>query len=108
VVYLSGDTGITAEQETVVRDHYNTKLVVMNIGDTYTTGPEEAAWVINNLIKPAAVIASHANQPSTQDGKVIAGTRVELFSKQSQVPVHIPLSGRSMSFNKAGTCTNGC
>ena len=108
VVYLSGDTGITAEQETVVRDHYNTKLVVMNIGDTFTTGPQEAAWVINNLIKPAAVIASHANQPSTQGGKVIAGTRVDLFSKQSQVPVHIPLSGRSMSFNKSGTCTNGC
>jgi L-ascorbate metabolism protein UlaG (beta-lactamase superfamily) len=36
--YLSGDTGITAEQETVVRDHYAAKLVVMNIGDTFTTG----------------------------------------------------------------------
>ena len=108
VVYLSGDTGITAEQETVVRDHYKTNLVVMNIGDTYTTGPQEAAWVINNLIKPAAVIASHANQPSTQDGKVIAGTRVDLFSKKSQVPVHVPLSGKSMQFNSSGSCTNGC
>ena len=37
-VYLSGDTGITAEQDSVVRQHYNAKLVVMNIGDTYTTG----------------------------------------------------------------------
>ncbi|MFT5218139.1 MAG: L-ascorbate metabolism protein UlaG (beta-lactamase superfamily) [Gammaproteobacteria bacterium] len=43
VVYLSGDTGITAEQKTVVGDHYKAKLVVMNIGDTFTTGPEEAA-----------------------------------------------------------------
>ena len=39
VVYLSGDTGITAEQETVVRDHYKAKLMVINIGDTFTTGP---------------------------------------------------------------------
>ena len=39
VVYLSGDTGITAEQESVVRGHYGAKLVVMNIGDTFTTGP---------------------------------------------------------------------
>jgi L-ascorbate metabolism protein UlaG (beta-lactamase superfamily) len=107
-VYLSGDTGITAEQETVVRDHYNAKLVVINIGDTFTTGPKEAAWVINDLIKPTAVIASHANQPSTQGGKVIAGTRVDLFSQMSKVPVHIPLSGRSMSFNQSGKCTSGC
>ena len=107
-VYLSGDTGITAEQQTVVRDHYNVKLVVMNIGDTFTTGPQEAAWVINNLVKPAAVIASHDNQPSTQGGKVISGTRLELFSKLSKVPVHAPLSGRSMSFDSAGKCTSGC
>jgi len=108
VVYLSGDTGITAEQETVVRDHYKAKLVVMNIGDTFTTGPKEAAWVINNLIKPTAVIASHANQPSTQGGKVIAGTRVDIFTKASKVPVHVPLSGRTMSFNQSGKCANGC
>ena len=107
-VYLSGDTGVTAEQQTVVRDQYNARLVVMNIGDTFTTGPKEAAWVINELVKPAAVIASHANQPSTQDGKVIAGTRVDTFTKMSKVPVHVPLSGHSMSFDKDGNCTNGC
>ena len=108
VVYLSGDTGITAEQETVVRDHYQAKLVVINIGDNYTTGPKEAAWVVNNLIKPAAVIASHANQPSTQGGKVIEGTRVESFSKMTRVPVHVPLSGHTMQFNSKGNCTDGC
>jgi L-ascorbate metabolism protein UlaG (beta-lactamase superfamily) len=107
-VYLSGDTGITAEQETVVRDHYQAKLVVINIGDVFTTGPKEAAWVVNNLIKPTAVIASHANQPSTQGGKVIAGTRVESFSKMTRVPVHLALSGRTMQFNSKGVCTSGC
>ncbi len=108
VVYLSGDTGITAEQETVVNDHYDAKLVVMNIGDTFTTGPGEAAWVVNELIKPNSVIASHANQPSTQNGKVIAGTRVDSFSKLSKMPVHVPLSGRTMSFDSSGKCTSGC
>jgi L-ascorbate metabolism protein UlaG (beta-lactamase superfamily) len=73
VAYLSGDTGVTAEQDTVVRQLYNAKLVVINIGDTFTTGPEEAAWVVNKLIKPKSVIPSHANQPSTSGGKVIAG-----------------------------------
>ena len=108
VAYLSGDTGITAEQETVVNDHYDAKLVVMNIGDTFTTGPAEAAWVVNNLIKPNSVIASHANQPSTRNGKVIAGTRIDSFSKLSKMPVHVPLSGRTMSFDSSGKCTSGC
>jgi L-ascorbate metabolism protein UlaG (beta-lactamase superfamily) len=108
VVYLSGDTGITAEQETVVKDHYKAHLAVINIGDTYTTGPAEAAWVVNKLIQPRSVIVSHANQPSTEGGKVIAGTRVDQFIKLSKVPVHVPLSGRVMSFNGKGKCNDGC
>ncbi|MBT8436343.1 MAG: MBL fold metallo-hydrolase [Gammaproteobacteria bacterium] len=108
VTYLSGDTGITAEQETVVKDHYDAKLVVINIGDTFTTGPTEAAWVVNELIKPNSVIASHANQPSTRNGKVIEGTRVDSFSKLSKMPVHVPLSGRTMSFDSSGKCIGGC
>ena len=108
VAYLSGDTGITAEQETVVKDHYQAKLVVINIGDTFTTGPAEAAWVVNNLIKPRSVIVSHANQPSTEGGKVIPGTRVDEFIKLSEVSVHVPLSGRVMSFDGKGECSGGC
>ena len=106
--YLSGDTGITAEQETVVRDHYAAKLVVINIGDTFTTGPSEAAWVVNKLIKPASVIASHANQPSTSGGEVIAGTRLANFIDKVKARVHVPLSGRTMSFDAKGKCTGGC
>lgn len=108
VVYLSGDTGITAEQETVVRDHYAAQLVVMNIGDTYTTGPTEAAYVVNELVKPRAVIASHANEAATREGKVIPGTRTATFIEASKVPVHLPLSGRSMAFDRNGQCVEGC
>ncbi|MBZ2169983.1 MBL fold metallo-hydrolase [Marinobacter sp. F4216] len=108
VVYLSGDTGITAEQELVVRDHYGAELVVMNIGDTYTTGPKEAAYVINDLIKPKAVIASHANEAATSGGAVIEGTRTARFREMVQVPVHVPLSGRNMAFDGNGRCTEGC
>ncbi len=57
VVYLSGDTGVTAEQKTVVRDQYNAQLAVINIGDTFTTGPDEAGYVVNELIQPTSVIA---------------------------------------------------
>ena len=108
VAYLSGDTGITADQELVVRNHYNAKLAVMNIGDTFTTGPVEAAYVINELVKPASVIASHANEVGTVGGKVREGSRTEAFMKAVKVPVHIPLSGKSMEFDMAGKCTAGC
>ncbi len=108
VVYLSGDTGITADQDLVVRRHYNARLAVMNIGDGFTTGPAEAAYVINRLVQPATVIASHANEAGTSGGKVIAGTKTEAFVKAARVPVVMPLSGRTMQFDASGICTAGC
>lgn len=108
VVYLSGDTGITAAQDEVVRGYYHPKLAVMNIGDTYTTGPKEAAYVINEMVKPNAVIASHANEAATNHGKIIEGTRTDTFVKATKVPVYVPLSGVTMSFDEQGHCASGC
>jgi len=108
VVYLSGDTGVTAEQQTVVKDQYGAELVVMNIGDTFTTGPQEAAFVIDELIEPTAVIASHANEAATQDGQVLPETKTARFIEATTVPVYVPLSGEMMAFDAAGNCTTGC
>ena len=108
VVYLSGDTGITADQERVVRGHYNAKLAVMNIGDNFTTGPKEAAYVINELVKPNAVIPSHVNEVGTKGGKPVPGSKTDTFVKAAKVPVHLPLSGKMMSFDSAGKCVAGC
>lgn len=108
VVYLSGDTGVTAEQETVVSNQYGAELVVMNIGDTFTTGPTEAAYVIDELVEPSAVIASHANEEATQGGEVLPGTKTARFIEATQTPVYVPLSGRTLSFDAEGTCVAGC
>jgi L-ascorbate metabolism protein UlaG (beta-lactamase superfamily) len=108
VAYLSGDTGITADQELVVRNHYQARLAVMNIGDGFTTGPAEAGYVVNELVKPASVIASHANEVGTVGGKVRAGSKTEAFIKAAKMPVHVPLSGKTMEFDGAGKCTAGC
>jgi len=108
VVYLSGDTGITAEQDLVVRGHYGAKLAVINIGGTFTTGPAEAAYVVNQLVRPNAVIASHANEPATEGGKLLADTRTMAFKNAVKVPVHLPLSGRTMAFDASGRCVEGC
>ena len=108
VTYLSGDTGILADQKLVIHDYYHAKLVVMNMGDGFTTGPAEAAYVINQLVQPASVIPSHANEVGTVDGKVRPGSKTEAFIKASKVPVHVPLSGKTMEFDAAGQCTAGC
>jgi len=108
VAWLSGDTGILADQQLVVRDYYHASLAVMNMGDGFTTGPAEAAYVVNELVKPASVIPSHANEIGTVDGKVRPGSKTEAFVKAARMPVHVPLSGHTMEFDSAGQCVAGC
>ena len=108
VVYLSGDTGVTAEQETVVKDLYGASLAVINIGDTFTTGPKEAAYVVNELIEPTSVIPSHANEVATEKGKILIDTRTDEFVNATNVPAYLPLSGQTMEFSSTGECVAGC
>ncbi|NMG15870.1 MBL fold metallo-hydrolase [Aromatoleum bremense] len=108
VAYLSGDTGVTAEQDLVVRRFYNAKLAVINIGGTFTTGPAEAAYVINEMVKPNAVIASHANEAATRNGQLLPETRTAQFGKAVTVPMRVPLSGRTMTFDADAKCLSGC
>jgi len=108
VAWLSGDTGILADQQLVVRDYYHASLAVMNMGDGFTTGPAEAAYVVNTLVKPASVIPSHANEVGTVDGKVRPGSKTEAFVKAAAMPVHVPLSGHTMGFDAEGRCVSGC
>jgi L-ascorbate metabolism protein UlaG (beta-lactamase superfamily) len=111
--YLSGDTGLTSDMATIVRDFYHANLAVINIGDVFTTGPEEAAFAITDLIRPISVIPAHVTEAATQGGRP-AGPRtsrfVELLSAHSHtgVSVFMPLSGITMEFNSLGYCEAGC
>jgi len=108
-VYLSGDTGLSSDMLLVIRRFYHPNLVVFNIGDIFTTGPEEAAFAINELIEPATVIPSHANEMATTSGTVIPGTKtarfMQLVDRADVVP---PLSGQVMQFDGSGRCISGC
>jgi hypothetical protein len=64
--------------------------------------------VINDLVKPDTVIASHANEEATKNGKVVPGSKSAMFMKQVKVPVHLPLSGQIMEFDGKGKCIKGC
>jgi hypothetical protein len=80
----------------------------MNIGGIFSTGPQEAAFVINDLVKPNAVIISHANEEATEGGKVKANSKTAAFQKMVKVPSHPSLSGVTMEFNGDGKCVRGC
>jgi L-ascorbate metabolism protein UlaG (beta-lactamase superfamily) len=107
-VYLSGDTGVIADQDLVVRQEFHANLAVLNIGNVFTTGPTEAAYVINELVKPNAVIASHANEMATKAGKLLPDTKTATFKAATKMPVYLPLSGKTMEFDGSGKCQGGC
>ena len=108
-VYLSGDSGIFADQDVTVRRFYAANLAIINAGGIYTSGPDEAAFSINELIGPKAVIPHHMNEAATKNGQVIPSTRTARFVGLIKgLPVHIPLSERTMEFDGEARCINGC
>ena len=119
--YLSGDTGLTSDMETVVSRFFHPTLAVINISDTFVTGPEEAAFAIRHLIRPKTVIPSHANEIATTHGVVNAGTRTARFIELLHLPgnrehedegsgpeVFVPRSGLTLEFDGQARCRAGC
>jgi L-ascorbate metabolism protein UlaG (beta-lactamase superfamily) len=109
VVYLSGDTGLFGDMKSTLNEHYGAKLAVINIGDFFTMGPEEAADAVNRLIQPKAVIPSHANEVATTNGVVNENTRTARFINLLRGPAaYVARSGRVIEFDGSGNCTAGC
>jgi hypothetical protein len=63
---------------------------------------------MNELVQPAAVIVSHANEAATRNGEVQPGSKTAAFIEAVVVPVHVPLSGRTMEFDGEAACVAGC
>lgn len=106
--YLSGDTAVMGDMKTIISGFYKVNLAVMNMG-AFAMQSEEAAFAVNEFIKPNAVIPSHVNEAATTEGKVINGTKtkqfIDLIKSRS---VHLPLSGKMMEFNGDAKCIAGC
>ena len=107
-VYRSGDTGIHADMKTIVHDFHKANLAVLNLGPN-ALAPDAAAFVINELVQPTAVIASHANEWVTTDGKLRPTTRTKAFiDLVKNRPVYLSLSGKTMEFDGNAKCVAGC
>lgn len=106
-VYLTADTGLSGDMETIVRKFYEANLVVINMGDTASLGPDEAAFAVNKLIKPRTVIPSHINEAATTGG-VPTGARLNRFigEVKSGIDVVVPRSGVTLLVNGHGRCVN--
>jgi L-ascorbate metabolism protein UlaG (beta-lactamase superfamily) len=107
-VYLTGDTGIHSEMQTLDRDFFHANLMQINYGSSALT-PEAAAYVVNTLVQPTSVIVSHVNEAATAGGKIRPASRTAAFiALVKGTPVYPALSGRTMEFDGAGKCTAGC
>jgi hypothetical protein len=109
VAYLTGDTGLFGDMETIISRYYHPNLVVLNMSDTVTLGPNEAIFMMKRLIRPRSVMPSHVNEQATSGGAIRAGTRVDLFQVfvRDYVDVVVPLSEVTRSFDGSGRCV-GC
>ena len=103
-VYWSGDSGFFGDMA-LFSAFYKVNLAIIHMGDIFTMGPDEAAFAVNNLIKPSSVIPEHANEVATAGGAVNPGTRTERFIQQVRKPVIVPLSGMPIQCDGHGRCT---
>lgn len=105
-VLWTGDSGLIGDWETQSK-FYKPDLAVVHMGDLFTMGPDEAAFAVNQLIKPKTVIPEHANQVSTTGGVVnpTTGFRLNRFISQVKgAKVVVPLSGVPIACDGKGHC----
>jgi L-ascorbate metabolism protein UlaG (beta-lactamase superfamily) len=93
--------------KTIVNDFHKVNLTLLNLGPNAMTAPS-AAHAVNELIRPAAVIATHVNEGATSDGKLKPNPRTAAFIKLIKRPVHLAISGRTMEFDGSAKCVAGC
>lgn len=109
-VYLSADTGHTADMKVIVGGYYKPQIAFMNAGGTNTMGPKEAAWAVNELIKPKVAFGVHLNEESTKGGKAKKGSKLAKFNSlvNKNIKTYSTLSGITMEFDGDANCVKGC
>jgi L-ascorbate metabolism protein UlaG (beta-lactamase superfamily) len=57
-IYHAGDTGAFGDMK-LIGERYKPDLALLPIGGHFTMDPADAAWVVNDLLRPKAVIPMH-------------------------------------------------
>ncbi|CEA00758.1 Hydroxyacylglutathione hydrolase [Jeotgalicoccus saudimassiliensis] len=68
-VYVTGDTGLFGDMELIAKRNGPIDICFIPIGDHFTMGIDDAAYAVNELIKPTVVVPVHFNTfpPIKQD-----------------------------------------
>ncbi len=57
-LYHAGDTGVFGDMK-MIDEYYKIDLALLPIGGSYTMGPKEAAYAINEYLKPKQILPIH-------------------------------------------------
>jgi L-ascorbate metabolism protein UlaG (beta-lactamase superfamily) len=93
-IYHAGDTGVFGDMK-LIGERYKPDLALVPIGGNFTMDPADAAWAVNEMIKPKAVIPMHYGaNPLTK------GTAKEFSAAMgtSTVRVVVATPGQVLSF----------
>jgi L-ascorbate metabolism protein UlaG (beta-lactamase superfamily) len=107
VAYLTSDTAVFGDMKLVIHDFYKPSLAVLNLGPNpgiFYTG----AYAMNDLVQPASVILTHANEPVTEGGKIRPNSHTAALIKQLKAAAYLAISERTMEFDGQGKCVAGC
>lgn len=107
VVYLTSDTAVFGDMKLVVHDFYKPGLAVLNLGANpgiFYSG----AYAMNDLVQPASIILTHANEAVTEGSKLRPASHTAKFIRQLKAPAYLALSERTMEFDGKGKCVAGC
>ncbi len=83
-IYFAGDTGVFGDMK-MIGERYKPDLALVPIGDFTTMDPVDAAWAVNEFIKPRFVIPMHygtnpaAKGTAKQFTEAMAGSAVKVF-----------------------------
>ncbi len=57
-IYHAGDTALFGDMK-LIGERYKPDLALLPIGGNFTMGPADAAWAVNEMLRPKAVIPMH-------------------------------------------------
>jgi L-ascorbate metabolism protein UlaG (beta-lactamase superfamily) len=98
-IYHAGDTAVFGDMK-LIGERYRPDLALVPIGGNFTMDPVDAAWAVNEMIKPKAVIPMHygANPLAKGTAKEFAAAMAAGGANQGAVRVLIALPGQPLGF----------
>jgi L-ascorbate metabolism protein UlaG (beta-lactamase superfamily) len=93
-IYHAGDTAVFADMK-YIGERYKPDLALVPIGGNFTMDPADAAWAVNELIRPKAVIPMHYGT-----NPLAKGTAAEFVQAMGAgaVKAIVAVPGQALSF----------